>query len=51
MNLKNMKTHKQVMREFLADPENKKAYEDLEVEFKIYNALVRARIEKKLTIL
>lgn len=28
---------------------NKKAYESLEVEFKIYNALVKARIEKKLT--
>lgn len=44
-----MKTHKQVMGEFLKDPANKKVYEDLEVEFAIYNALVRARIQKKLT--
>lgn len=44
-----MKTHKQFKEEFLKDPENRKAYESLEVEFKIYNALVRARIEKRLT--
>jgi len=44
-----MKTHKQFMEEFLSDPANKKAYDDLEVEFSIYNALVKARIEKKLT--
>jgi DNA-binding XRE family transcriptional regulator len=44
-----MKTHKQFMEEFLKDPANKKAYDDLDVEFKIYNALVKARIEKKLT--
>ena len=44
-----MKTHKQVMEEFLKVPANKKVYDDLEVEFAIYNALVRARIEKKLT--
>lgn len=44
-----MKTFKQSMKEFLSDPANKKAYDSLEVEFKIYNALVKARIEKKLT--
>ncbi|MEK7170565.1 MAG: helix-turn-helix transcriptional regulator [Patescibacteria group bacterium] len=44
-----MKTHKQVMEEFLKDPANKKVYDDLEIEFAIYNALVRARIERKLT--
>lgn len=44
-----MKTFKQSMEEFLKDPAKKKAYDSLEVEFKIYNALVRARIEKKLT--
>ena len=37
------------MEEFFRDPANKKVYEDLEVEFAIYNALVRARIQKKLT--
>lgn len=44
-----MKTFKQSMAEFLSDPAKKKAYDSLEVEFKIYNALVKARIEKKLT--
>ncbi len=44
-----MKTHKQFKEEFLKDPAKKKTYDSLEVEFKIYNALVKARIEKKLT--
>ncbi|OHA24687.1 MAG: hypothetical protein A3B11_00710 [Candidatus Taylorbacteria bacterium RIFCSPLOWO2_01_FULL_44_26] len=44
-----MKTFKQSMVEFLSDPAKKKVYDSLEVEFKIYNALVKARIEKKLT--
>lgn len=44
-----MKTHKQVMKEFLSDQENKKAYDSLEVEFKIHDALIEARIQKKLT--
>jgi HTH-type transcriptional regulator/antitoxin HipB len=44
-----MKTHKQFIKEFLSDPTKKKAYDSLEVEFKIYSALVKARIEKKLT--
>lgn len=37
------------MEEFLKVPANKKVYDDLDVEFAIYNALVRARIEKRLT--
>jgi ribosome-binding protein aMBF1 (putative translation factor) len=49
INLNEMKTHKEVMKEFLNNPKNKKVYDSLEVEFAIYNALVKARIEKKLT--
>ncbi len=44
-----MKNHKQFREEFFKDPENKRAYDSLAVEFGIYNALVKARIEKKLT--
>ena len=44
-----MKTFKQSMEEFLSDPANRKVYDSLEVEFKIYSALVRTRIQKKLT--
>ena len=44
-----MKTHKQDIKEFLKSPMNRRAYESLDVEFKIYNALVRERIQKKLT--
>lgn len=44
-----MKTYKRFKEEFLRDSENRKAYESLDVEFKIYNALVKARIEKGLT--
>jgi ribosome-binding protein aMBF1 (putative translation factor) len=44
-----MKTHKQFIAEFLKDPANKKAHDELELEFKIYNALVNARIRKNLT--
>lgn len=44
-----MKTHKQLKEEFLNDPTKKIAYDSLDVEFKIYNALVKARINKKLT--
>ena len=38
-----------IKEEFLRDPAKKAAYDSLEVEFRIYNALVKARIEKKLT--
>lgn len=44
-----MKTFKQSTEKFLSDPIKKAAYDSLEVEFKIHNALVKARIEKKLT--
>lgn len=44
-----MKTYKQFKEDFFKDPVKNKAYEGLEVEFKIYNALVKARIDKKLT--
>jgi len=44
-----MKTHKQLHDEWMKDPKYAKAYDDLELEFKIYEALIRARIEKKLT--
>jgi DNA-binding XRE family transcriptional regulator len=44
-----MKTFKQFEEEFLRDPAKKKAYDSLEIEFKIHSALVKARIEKKLT--
>lgn len=44
-----MKTFKQFEEEFLNDPAKKAAYDSLEVEFKIYSALVKARIQKKLT--
>jgi len=44
-----MKTFKQFEEEFLKNPARKKAYDSLEVEFKIHSALVKARIDKKLT--
>ncbi len=44
-----MKTHKQFWDEMLSDPERKKVYDSLQVEFAIYNALVRERIQKRLT--
>lgn len=49
MKSKEMKTHKQFHEELVRDPGRKKAYDDLEIEFKIYEALIKARIEKKLT--
>jgi ribosome-binding protein aMBF1 (putative translation factor) len=44
-----MKTGKQLHDELMKDPANRKAYDELEFEFTIYEALIRARIEKKLT--
>jgi len=44
-----MKTFRQDMVKFLSNPENKRVWDSLQVEFKIYNTLVKARIEKKLT--
>jgi len=37
------------VEERLKDPEFKKAYESLDLEFTIYEALIRARYERKLT--
>lgn len=36
-------------KELLQDPEFKKAHDELEIEFKIHEALIKARIERKLT--
>ncbi len=33
----------------LRDPKTKKSYDDLEVEFKIYSAIIEARFNKNLT--
>ena len=44
-----MKPWKQLHDKWMKDPKYVKAYDDLEVEFTIYEALIRARIEKKLT--
>lgn len=49
LDLSKMKTHDEVMADFLKNPENKKVWDDMQFEFTIYNALVRARIEQKLT--
>ena len=42
-------THKDFKRESMKRPGVRKAHEDLELEFKILDALIRTRIEKKLT--
>lgn len=44
-----MKTFRQIKKEWLKDPEFKKGYDDLDLEYKLIDALVRARAEKKLT--
>lgn len=44
-----MKTHKRFHQELMKNPGRKKAYEELEFEFELYEALIRARIHKKLT--
>jgi len=44
-----MKTHKQFKEELLRDPELKRIDEELDLEFKIYSAIVDARIKKKMT--
>jgi ribosome-binding protein aMBF1 (putative translation factor) len=44
-----MKTFEQFEREQLKKTGYKQAYDNLEVEFKIYEALIMARIDKKLT--
>ena len=44
-----MKTHKQVKAGLMKDPEFKKAYDDLDVEFAILKAIIKKRAQKKLT--
>jgi len=44
-----MKSFEQFEKEQLERPGFRKAYEKLDVEFRIYEALIRARLEKKLT--
>jgi ribosome-binding protein aMBF1 (putative translation factor) len=44
-----MKTFEQFEREQLKKTGFKQAYDNLEVEFKIYEALIMARVDKKLT--
>jgi ribosome-binding protein aMBF1 (putative translation factor) len=44
-----MKTWKQLHDKWMKDPKYAKAYDDLDLEFTIYEALIRARIEQKLT--
>ncbi len=52
MDMKKLKfiNHKQVIKEaFENDPELKKVYDDMEFEFSIIRALIKARNEKKLS--
>ncbi len=44
-----MKTHKAMTRELKQRPGFQKVHEELDFEFLILEALIRARIEKKLT--
>ena len=44
-----MKTHKQFHEELMKNPGRKKAYEELDFEFELYEALIQARIHNKLT--
>ncbi len=42
-------THEEFMKELLSDPATKKVYDETRVQAKIYAALVRERIQHKLT--
>ena len=44
-----LKTHKEVTKELMKRPGFRKACGELDFEFQILEALIRARIEKKLT--
>ena len=44
-----MRPWKQFHDELMMNPKYAKAYDDLDLEFAIYEALIRARIDKKLT--
>jgi DNA-binding XRE family transcriptional regulator len=41
--------HKDALKIILADPQTKKEYDDLEVEFAVKSALIKLRAEKGLT--
>jgi ribosome-binding protein aMBF1 (putative translation factor) len=49
MKLQGTTTHKEFMAKLMKKPGFKDEYEKLEPKFKIYEALIKARIEKKLT--
>ncbi len=42
-------THKEFKKELFKRPGFKKVHEELEFEFRIMNALIRARVQKRLT--
>lgn len=44
-----MRTISQMRKEFLRNPKAKKAYDDLELEFKLLDLLIQKRIKEKLT--
>ena len=44
-----MKSHKQMVKEWIKDPEFKKAYDDLEEEFSLFDELIQARHKAGLT--
>ena len=44
-----MQTFKEFKEEYFKDPENKRIYDSMEVEFKIHSALIQERITHKLT--
>lgn len=44
-----MKTFREIKKEWSKDPAFKKAYDELDFEYQIIDALVRARAKKKLT--
>lgn len=49
MKLKGMTTHKEVMARMMKRPGFKDAYDALEPEFKIYDAIMKARVKKNMT--
>lgn len=44
-----LQTHEDVLKEFLKDPEIKKAYDDLEPEYQVKRALIELRIKNEKT--
>ena len=49
MKQKKFYTHQEIHREWMKDPEYRRAYEELEPEFQIARALIDARVKKKMT--